>query len=175
MREFVMWMNHKTSYEVTKESKAKANEETVPMQLVLAGLLSLRRVNANLLVVLLERRQILAGLRELSLLHALTDIPVDEGTLRVQEIELVVEATPCGRDGGRVREHAQATCNLREVTTRDMRRGLVADSELEAGRAPVNELDGPLRLDETDSGVRVLGDDITTVEERAGHWNWPLT
>ena len=51
-----------------------------------------------------------------------------------------------------------------------MRRGLIADTKLEASRAPVDELNRPLRLDETDSGVRVLGDDVTTVEERAGHW-----
>ena len=50
-----------------------------------------------------------------------------------------------------------------------MRRGLVADTKLETGRAPIDELDGPLCLDETDGGVRVLGDDITTVEESTGH------
>lgn len=81
----------------------------------------------------------------------------------------MVEAAPCGRDGSRVGEHAQATSNLREVATRDVRRGLIADTQLEAGRAPVNELDGPLRLNETDGGVRVLGNDVTTVEERTGH------
>ena len=99
----------------------------------------------------------------------LTDVPVDEGTLRVQEIKLVVETAPRGRDGRRVGKHAQAASDLCEVTARDVRGGLIADTELEAGRAPVNELDGPLRLNETDCRVRVLGDHVATVEESASH------
>ena len=57
---------------------------------VLASLLNVRRVNADLLVVLLEGGEILTSLREFTFLHTLTDVPVDEGTLRVQEVELVV-------------------------------------------------------------------------------------
>ena len=60
------------------------------MRLVLPSLLSLSRVNANLLVVLLKGGEILAGLRELTLLHTLTNVPVNEGTLGVQKVELVV-------------------------------------------------------------------------------------
>ena len=94
---------------------------------------------------------------------------MNEGTLRVQEIELVVEAAPCSRDGRRVGKHAQAASDLCQVTARDVRGWFIADTELEAGRAPVNELDGPLGLDKADRGVGVLGDNIATVEEGAGH------
>ena len=94
---------------------------------------------------------------------------MDEGTLGVQEIELVIEATPRGRDGSRVGEHAQAASNLREVATRDMCGRLIADTKLEASWAPINELDRTLRLDQTNGRVRVLGDNITAVEESAGH------
>jgi hypothetical protein len=45
--------------------------------------LSLDGVHANLLVVLLEGGHVLAGLGELAFLHALSDVPVDEGTLGV--------------------------------------------------------------------------------------------
>jgi hypothetical protein len=82
--------------------------------LVLAHLLlSINRVSANFLVVLLKRSKVLTSLSELTLddhryclanekhalkdktedtdlLHTLTDVPVDEGTLGVHEIEFVV-------------------------------------------------------------------------------------
>jgi hypothetical protein len=48
-------------------------------------------------------------------------------------------------------------------------RGLVADTELEASRAPVDELDGPLGLERRDSGVGVLGDNVTAVQQARGH------
>lgn len=63
-------------------------------RLVLANLLSVCGVNAYFLVVLLEGGEILTSLRELSLFHTLTDVPVDEGTLRVEQVELVVETAP---------------------------------------------------------------------------------
>jgi hypothetical protein len=46
---------------------------------------------------------------------------------------------------------------------------LVADTELEAGRAPVDELDGPLGLERRNGGVGVVGDDVTTVQQAGGH------
>lgn len=47
--------------------------------------------------------------------------------------------------------------------------GLVADTELEAGRAPVHKLDGPLGLERGNSVVGVVGDDVTAVQEARGH------
>jgi len=70
-----------------------------------------------LFIILLECSQVLTGLRKFTLsdlirtrelpkelnlthlFHTLADIPMHEGTLGVQEIELVVEAAPGRRDG----------------------------------------------------------------------------
>eukprot|EP00325_Prymnesiales_sp_UTEX-LB-985_P000608 CAMPEP_0174697800 /NCGR_PEP_ID=MMETSP1094-20130205/3563_1 /TAXON_ID=156173 /ORGANISM="Chrysochromulina brevifilum, Strain UTEX LB 985" /LENGTH=79 /DNA_ID=CAMNT_0015894853 /DNA_START=222 /DNA_END=457 /DNA_ORIENTATION=+ len=71
-------------------SVGKAGGRLVLLALLLA--LALRGLGADLLVVLLKRRKVLAGLRELALLHALADIPVHEGALGVHEVELVVDA-----------------------------------------------------------------------------------
>jgi hypothetical protein len=72
-------------------------------------------------------------------------------------------------DGGRVGAHADSTLDLGEVTAGDDGGGLVVDTNLEAGGAPVDELDGTLGLDGGDGGVDVLGDDITTVHHAASH------
>ena len=46
---------------------------------------------------------------------------------------------------------------------------MVVDANLEAGGAPVDELNGPLVLDRSDRGVHVLRDHVAPVEETAGH------
>merc|ERR1712190_480069 len=43
--------------------------------------LSLSRLDADLLVVLLQGREVLTGLAELTLLHPLTDVPMNERAL----------------------------------------------------------------------------------------------
>ena len=101
--------------------------------------------------------------------HTLTDIPVDKGTLRIQKIKLVVKTAPCRRDGSGVGQHAHATGDLGEITTRNVSGRLIADTELEASRAPVDELDGALRLDDSNGSVDILRHDITTVEKCASH------
>ena len=133
-------------------------------RLVLNLFLSISGVDADLLVILLKSSKVLASLRELTLLHTLTNVPVHKSTLRVQEIEFVVETAPGGRDGSCVRQHAHATSDLGQVTTRDVGRGLITDAELETSRAPVDELNGALGLDNTDGRVNVLGNDVTTVK-----------
>ena len=45
--------------------------------------LAVSAVHADLLVVLLQGSHVLPGLGELSLLHALPDVPVDEGSLKI--------------------------------------------------------------------------------------------
>merc|ERR1719265_1945980 len=127
------------------------------------------RLGTDLLVILLKGSKVLTTLGELTLLHTLTDVPVDEGTLRVHKVELVVDASEDLGDGGRVGDHADGALDLGEVTTRDDGRRLVVDTALEAGGAPVDELDGALRLDGGDGGVDVLGDDVTAEHEAAGH------
>ena len=48
-------------------------------------------------------------------------------------------------------------------------RGLVANAELEARRAPVHKLDGSLGLESGDSGVSIVGHDVTAVKQAGGH------
>ncbi len=48
-------------------------------------------------------------------------------------------------------------------------RGLVANTELEAGRAPVDELDSPLGLEGGNGSVSVIGNDVTAVQQAGGH------
>merc|ERR1712118_456378 len=95
-----------------------SRSELITVALLLA--LALGRLDADLLVVLLERCEILASLRELTFLHALTHIPVHEGTLGVHEVELVVDAGEDLGDGRRVGDHAHGAHDLGEVATRPM-------------------------------------------------------
>ena len=50
-----------------------------------------------------------------------------------------------------------------------MRWGFVANTELETGRAPIDELNCAFRLDYTNSRIHILGNDIATEKESAGH------
>merc|ERR1719225_356253 len=127
------------------------------------------RVESDLLVVLLESGEILPGLGELSLLHALPDVPVDEGSLGVHQVELVVQPGPGLSDGGGVGEHADSSGNLSLVSAWNDGRRLVVDSNLEPSGTPVNKLDAPLGLDGGDGGIDILGDHVAPVEETAGH------
>ena len=141
----------------------------IHLHLVLLLAIVLDGVGGDFVVVLLEEGKVLTGLWELGLFHTLTDVPVDEGTLGVHEVELVVEAAPGLGDGGGVGEHADGALDLGEVASWDDGRRLVVDTDLEAGRAPVDELDGALGLDGGNGGANILRDDITAVEEGAGH------
>ena len=120
-------------------------------------------LNADFLVVLLKGSEIFSSFGELSFFHTLTDIPVDEGTLGVHKIELVVEAGEDLSDGSGVADHAAGPHDLGEVTAGDDGGGLIVDADLESGGAPVDELDGALGLDGGNGSVDVLGDDVTTV------------
>ena len=68
-----------------------------------------------------------------------------------------------------VGNHADGSHDLSEISSRDDCGGLVVDTALEAGGAPVDELDGSLGLDSGDSGVDVLRDDVSSVHHAAGH------
>jgi len=140
-------------------------------ELVFLSLVTLRLqgVHPNLLVVLLEGGHVLPGLRELSLLHALTHVPMDEGPLGIHQVKLVIKPGPGLSDGGGVGKHADSSLDLGQVTPRDDSWGLIVDADLEASGAPVHKLDRPLALDGGDGSVDVLGDHITPVEHAAGH------
>jgi hypothetical protein len=120
---------------LTAASVAKKASVVAAVALVLlpAFAFGLEAVHAHLLVVLLEGGHVLPGLGELALLHALADVPVDEGALGVHQVELVVEAGPGLGDGGRVGEHADGTLDLGQVAARHHRRRLVVDPDLRKG------------------------------------------
>jgi len=126
-------------------------------------------LDTDFLVVLLESGEILTGLGELTFFHTFTDVPVDEGSLGVHKIELVINAGEDLSDGSGVGDHADGAHNLGEITTGDDSGGLIVDTALEAGGAPVDELDGSLGLDGGNGGVDILGDDVTSVHQAAGH------
>merc|ERR1712164_102091 len=87
-------------------------------------------LNTDLLVVLLEGSEILTSLGEFTLFHTLTDVPVDEGTLGVHKIELMIDTGEDLSDGGRVGDHADGTHDLGQITTRDDGGRLVVDTTL---------------------------------------------
>jgi len=131
--------------------------------------LTLHGLGTDLLVILLKGSKVLTALGELALLHTLTDVPVNECALGVHKIELVVNASEDLSNSGSVGDHAACALDLGKITTWDDGWWLVVDTALEAGWAPVDELDGALGLDGGDGGVDVLGDDITTVHHAASH------
>ena len=81
----------------------------------------------------------------------------------------MIKTSPGLGDSGRVAQHAHGTLHLGEISAGHDGRWLVVDAHLEAGRTPVDELDGALRLDGGDSSVDILRDNITTVQHAAGH------
>jgi len=126
-------------------------------------------VDSDFFVVLLEGSEIFSGLRELTFLHTFSDVPVDEGSLCVHQVELVVESGEDFGDGGGVGDHAHGSHDLGEVTSWNNGWWLVVDTALETSWAPVDELDGSLGLDGGNGSVDVLWNDITSVHEAAGH------
>ena len=70
-------------------------------------------------IILLERCEIFSRFRELSLLHTLTHVPVDEGALRVHEIELVVQTRPSLGDSSGVAKHGNASVDGGELASWD--------------------------------------------------------
>jgi hypothetical protein len=128
-----------------------------------------KAVGGHLFVVSFQCCEIFTCFGEFTLLHALTDVPVDEGTLAVHEVELVGESGPGLANGGGVGQHADGAVDGGEVTVGDVLGWLVADTDLETSRAPVNKLNGALGLDLGNGGMRVLGDNVTTVQEAGSH------
>lgn len=66
-------------------------------------------------------------------------------------------------------KHLHSTVNLGQIAVGHHLRRLEADTQLEASRAPVDELDGALGLEVGNSTVSVLGDDVTTVQQTGSH------
>eukprot|EP00959_Pyramimonas_sp_CCMP1952_P046666 974824-Pyramimonas_sp.AAC.1 len=66
---------------------------------------------------------------------------MDESTLGVHKIELVIDAGEHLGNGGGVGDHAHGALHLGEIATGHHGGGLVVYAALEAGGAPVHELD----------------------------------
>jgi len=94
---------------------------------------------------------------------------MDEGSLGVHKIELMIKSGEDLGNGGGVGNHADGSHDLGKVTTWNNGWWLVVDTALETGWAPIDELDGSLGLDGGDGGVDVLRDDVTSVHKAAGH------
>merc|ERR1712050_159835 len=131
--------------------------------------LTLGGLNADFFVILLESSEIFTGLGEFTFFHTFTDVPMDEGSLGVHKIELMIDPGEDLSDGSGVGDHADGSHDLGEITTWDNGWWLVVDSALETSWAPVDELDGSLGLDGGNSGVDILGDDVTSVHKAASH------
>lgn len=94
---------------------------------------------------------------------------MDEGSLGVHKIELVVKSGEDFSDGSRVGNHTDSSHDLSKITTGNDGGGLIVNTDLETSGAPVDELDGSLGLDGGNRSVDILGDDITSVHHRASH------
>merc|ERR1712182_167752 len=98
---------------------------------------------------------------------------MDERTLRVHQIKLMVDAREDLRNCSGVADHAHCPHDLGKVTTRHNGWWLVVDTTLEASRGPVNKLDRSLRLDCCNCGVHVLGDDVPRyIKQQAMYLPW---
>ncbi|GMR51410.1 hypothetical protein PMAYCL1PPCAC_21605, partial [Pristionchus mayeri] len=85
------------------------------------------------------------------------------------QVELVIEARPGLSDRSRIGDHAHRARLLSEISSGHYGRRLVVDADFEAGRTPLDELHGPLRLHCRYGRVDVLRDDIASVEQTDGH------
>merc|ERR1712004_564838 len=137
--------------------------------ITLAVISSLGGVKANLLVILLESSKIFPGLGELTLLHSLSNVPVDKSPLGVHVVELVVKSGPGFGNSSGVREHAHGPADLGKIPSGNDGWGLVVNAYLETSRTPVNKLDAPLGLDGGNGSVHVLRHNVSSVEEAARH------
>merc|ERR550539_340617 len=115
-------------------------EDASSLVFVSFAIVHVDRVETDLLVVKLQSSEVLPGLGELSLLHALPDVPVDEGPLGVHQVELVVEPGPGLHDGGGVGQAANRSLHLGEVAPGNDCWRLVVDPNLEPGGAPIHKL-----------------------------------
>jgi len=81
----------------------------------------------------------------------------------------MVESGENFSDGSGVGDHTNSSHDLGKITSWNNGGGLIVDSDLESGGAPIDELNGSLGLNGGNSGIDILGDDITSVEHGASH------
>ena len=133
--------------------------------------LRLRRIPRRLLRNPSPKRLNLLSLRRIQFtsFHTFANVPVNERSLRVHQVKLVVESGEDFRDGCGVRNHAHGALHFRQIATRNNRRRLVVNAALEASWTPIDELDSSLRLDRSDGGVDILRNDVASVHQAARH------
>jgi hypothetical protein len=66
-------------------------------------------------------------------------------------------------------EHLHSTVDFSKISVRNHLRWLEADTNLESSWAPINELDGALCLEGSNSGVDIFSDNVTTVQQAGSH------
>jgi hypothetical protein len=84
------------------------------------------------------------------------------------QVELVVQPGPGLADRRGVREHANGTLQLGQIASGHNRWRLVVYADFEAGRAPVNELDGPFRLYVGNCRVHLFWNHIAAKQQATG-------
>jgi hypothetical protein len=89
--------------------------------------------------------------------------------LGIHEIEFVINAAEGLGNGRGVGNHAHGTLDTCKISSWNNGGWLVVDTALESGGAPIDELDGPFRFDGGHGGIDILGHNISTVHEAAGH------
>jgi len=126
-------------------------------------------VDSDFFVILLQSSEILTSFGEFTFFHTFTDVPVDESSLGVHKIELMIQTSPCLSDSCSVAQHADSALDFSKIATRYNGGWLVVDSDLETSWAPIDELNGSLGLDGCNGCVDILGNNITAVQHAASH------
>merc|ERR1711900_11608 len=140
------------------------------LELLIIGILVAAASAEHIEVVFLQEPKVLTGLTELALLHTLTDVPVEKGPLAVHKVELGYHAlAEDTADRDVVANHRAVHVLDREIVTFDRRGRLVVQANLVSGGAPLDERELVVVLQPLDGGVRVLGLDVTSVEQGHRH------
>src|SRR5256885_12540064 len=91
---------------------------------------SISGVESDFFVVLLKSCQVFSSLGELSFFHTFSNVPVDESSFGVHQVKLVIKSSPGFSDCGGVREHADCSLNLSQISSGNDSWRLVVDSNL---------------------------------------------
>lgn len=94
---------------------------------------------------------------------------MDEGSLGVHQVELSVDSSPGFGNGGGVGQHTHGSLGGGHIRALDSGWRLVANTNLETGRTPVDHLDSFLGLNLGDGVLDVSGNNVTTIQQAGGH------
>merc|ERR1712038_86035 len=159
-------------YPNTMEHNLQTKNKTLKINSLVFFLVFLIRfsgIHSNLFVILLKSRKILTCFREFTLFHTFTNIPVNECTLSIHKIELVIDTGKCFSDCGVVSNHTARTLCLCDITRWNFTWWLGVDSGLESSRTPVNELNRTLILDSCHCCLNIRWSNISTVHQTTRH------